>query len=708
MTLSSSPSPPPEVPPLQGTAGALVDSSKSKGAAATQVQGAVSSRLGGILALLAVPFLAAAARGAVARRAMLPPAGWSWAGAAARESPREAARLAIAAAAWVAAAAAALLLEGGGGDEATAQAQESAEIAARVSPPLVEIAARISPPLAEVGDKISPSFVEFDGEQLRIRMPTRPDRVVPLSRHLDAFKERNERVTSVDVRLRASAALAPCAGALASFLRELSFSADRECSCNLWDDDREEAPAWSPDKVEAALAMVQAYLGNPTVTGPRRVRVPAGSLCRELVDTIFRSASRRRPVNVYLSGNGSRAGNLYVESGDVELFAASGPGPALALLRLVLLAQQSAARGDVGNGGPPMPDKLHVVVDGSTLPAAVRALQDRRNHSFRELRFIASEDRLEGASLLAAAMLCPAARTLQFTDFSLVSWEPVVRPTAGGALEPLESLHLVHCSIGRGGPAGGTLGASPRSVASLRQRGCAPATGGAPIGRERDYRRRLPLEYTIDLLRTLSVLDVDLVGADLDPRGMSLLCGLLTGVGCRVRQLRLGPSPLSPGSRVTDDAVGLFFQRLPSMMSLKDLELHHEAPARLFETILSGVRRNRHLTSLRRLSFVPSVRGANRDRMRHIQFCVRANARSAVLESARHPNDPALRAAAVEAIVGLARPASRRRRRDLSVLAELVRDYVPAHAPALARAAAAAETNRPPPLPPAFLADAEP
>jgi hypothetical protein len=910
MTLSSSPSPPPEVPPLQGTAGALVDNngagvSAETAASATTMttmQGAVSSHLGGILALLVVSFLAAAARDAVASCAMQPPAWWSWAGAAARESPREAARLAIAGAAWVAAAAAALLLEDGGSDdEATAQAQEldaeitsppveiapkipppPAEIAARVSPPLAELAeqispphaemaadislplaeleaeispplaglaaqisppqaemaadislplaeleaeispplaemaaqnsppyaemaAEISPPLAELAARISPPLAEFaaqispplamldaqisppplaelaarissalaeldpetsprlaefaarfsaalanldaqitppltdlsaqgspplaelaapisspfvglDDERLRILMPTRPDRVVPFSQELDAFKERNESVKAVDIHLRASAALPPCAGALASFLRDLSFSADRQCSFNLLDDDREEAPAWSPDKVEAALAMVQAYLDNPTVTGPRMLKVPASSLRRELVDIIFRSASPRRLVRVYLSDTGTRAGNLYVKSGDVELTTLDGPELALALLRIVLLMPQSQSAAQGGSGGLSMPGELQVIVDGSTLPAAVRAFQDRRSHDFQELHFDAWRwrDRVDGTSLLAAAMLCPAARRLKFRDFSLASWEPVVRQSAGhGALDPLESLELVHCYIGRGGPPGATLGASPRSVDKLELNWCAPpATADAPTGWERDYSRQLPLDYTIDLFRTLSVLDVDLVGADLDAHGMSLLCDLLTGGGCRVRQLRLGPSPLSPGNRVTDDAVGLFFQRLPSMLSLKDLELHHVAPARLFETILTGVRRNRHLTTLRRLSVVPSDRDANRDRMRVVQFYVRANARgrSAVRESVMHPNDPALRAAAVEAIAGLARSASRRRRRrrDLSVLAQLVRDYVPAHAPALARGAAAAETNRPPPLPPGFLADAEP
>jgi hypothetical protein len=126
--------------------------------------------------------------------------------------------------------------------------------------------------------------------------------------------------------------------------------------------------------------------------------------------------------------------------------------------------------------------------------------------------------------------------------------------------------------------------------------------------------------------------------------------------GCNVFSLKLGGTVSNGTPCLSDDAVKLFFQRLPAMDSLSYLKVNHVATMELSQTILDGIESNYELRDMSGLTFDSDDQGTKDELMSAIAAYLKANdrGRRAIIEYIRNPSRLFLRERALHAIHDLA------------------------------------------------------
>jgi hypothetical protein len=139
-----------------------------------------------------------------------------------------------------------------------------------------------------------------------------------------------------------------------------------------------------------------------------------------------------------------------------------------------------------------------------------------------------------------------------------------------------------------------------------------------------------------------------------EKRDMKLLCNALAHAKCTVEALALHAEP---DTRVfSKEAVVHFFERLPRMMSLRDLSFTFKAPTDMAPTVLAGFERNYSVRYMRFFTFKSNDRQEDNRLMREIYAYTAANRRGRriVAQATVHPNNATLRRAALDVIHRLA------------------------------------------------------
>lgn len=288
-----------------------------------------------------------------------------------------------------------------------------------------------------------------------------------------------------------------------------------------------------------------------------------------------------------------------------------------------------------------------VVYTAHVAAVVAKRLRTHRNHLYRSLLFATGElayivetdvaERLppiDGADLCAAALRCPAVRKVSFQDFQFsasavsAAREALATSTGTRTTAGLDTLFFESCDFAEHQP----------QPATVRDDGGHEHVMGI-----------CDLAMTVSSLSALQ--NLVLFGTKLEVSDLKTLCTMLTGSECSVLFLVVGGKPQGVASCLTGDGVLHFFERLPFMTTLKQLEFYYMVPAPLSQDILNGIKNNYSLEGLRELTFESD----GPTRLLEINAYLTANARGrgTVATAVKYPEDHTVQGEALNVLYRL-------------------------------------------------------
>jgi hypothetical protein len=208
---------------------------------------------------------------------------------------------------------------------------------------------------------------------------------------------------------------------------------------------------------------------------------------------------------------------------------------------------------------------------------------------------------LNDMGICAAVLRCPSIREVSMTGFQL---------TAGAVHDARRAL------------AQSANSTSSAAVAKLNFMGCTFVDSQTHLANRPNGNRALGIcDLAMAMTRSSTLQDLGLTGTKLTMNDVKVLCTMLSRLEGSLKAVSVGGITYGGESCLTESGVVYFFQHLPSMKTLKRLQLCYVASRRISPTIVKGIKENYSLNYLEELTFAH-----NNSLLLECQSYVRANA----------------------------------------------------------------------------------